>query len=49
MRENEQLQTANTQSQQEVQQLRQEVSDVIVTSPLLLYSRLHAAVSHEDR
>ena len=44
MRENQQLQTANTQSQQQVQQLSQQVSDVIVTSSLLLYSRLQLSV-----
>ena len=47
MRENQQLQTANTQSQQQVQQLRQLVSDVIVTSEsctVLLCSHLQLSV-----
>ena len=39
-----QKETANIQSQQQVQQLRQQVSDVIVTSSLLLYSRLQLSV-----
>ena len=49
----EQLQTANTQSQQQVQQLRQQVSDVIVTSSEYMVTNImlivHAAVSHEHR
>ena len=44
MRENQQLQTANTQSQQQVQQLSQQVSDVIVISSLLLYSCIQLSV-----
>ena len=39
-----QLQTANTQSQQEIQELRQQVSDVIVTSSLLSCSHLQLSV-----
>ena len=46
IRENQQLQTANIQSQQQIQQLRQQVSDVtVILSLLLLYVRISMQLS----